>query len=428
MRLATAANPARAQLNGGGVVDQDPDHLALTETSDVPTVPANAPVTLLVHASSDALTDSQPEVDVFDGPVSDGKLIAIRHLAGISPNGGGTVSFSWTPTTPGVHELHEVLLGRSVTGQDDEQIMRVNVAQPLEPYTVKAAASASSVPVGAAFSVTGTISPVPDIAYERTVQLQEKVGQDWKVIDTQQTSSNGRFDFGLTGTTKGSHTYRVWKIATSGRTAAVSAPVTVTVGGFAVTVKASPTSVDLGTSVTFTGTALPAQTAAADRTLDLQVKSGSTWKVVATGRTTTTGAYTLTTKPTEEGTFNYRVTKRPTDDLPAASSPTVSVKVTRQFTVTAKAKPTRLELGERATISGKVTPTVSRPIDRTVQLQLRSGSAWRNVTRATSTATGLYSFSVKPKKLGTYRYRVAKLGAAGKRTAYSPIVSVTVKR
>ena len=329
VRLATAANPARAQLNGGGVVDDQADHLSLTENlrrADDPRRTRRSPC--WCTPARTCSPTANPRWTIFDGPVSGGKLIAVRHLAGISPNGGGTVSFSWTPTTPGVHELHEVLLGRSVTGQDDEQIMRVNVAQPLEPYTVKAAASASSVPVGGAFSVTGTISPVPDTAYERTVQLQEKVGQDWKVIDTQQTSSNGRFNFGLTGTTKGSHTYRVWKIATSGRTAAVSAPVTVTVGGFAVTVKASPTSVDLGTSVTFTGTALPAQTAAADRTLDLQVKSGSTWKVVATGRTTTTGAYTLTTKPTKEGTFNYRVTKRPTDDLPAASSPTVTVKVT----------------------------------------------------------------------------------------------------
>ena len=67
-----------------------------------------------------------------------GHIIGVTQMNGISPANGGTVTFNWTPTHPGLHQLHEVLLGTSNTGEDDEQIMRVTVAAPLSPYHVHA--------------------------------------------------------------------------------------------------------------------------------------------------------------------------------------------------------------------------------------------------------------------------------------------------
>jgi hypothetical protein len=37
------------------------------------------------------------------------------------------VQFTWRPTTPGIHELHQVILGTRTAGEDDEQILRINV-------------------------------------------------------------------------------------------------------------------------------------------------------------------------------------------------------------------------------------------------------------------------------------------------------------
>ena len=176
------------------------------------------------------------------------------------------------------------------------------------------------------------------------------------------------------------------------------------------------------------GTRVPAQAAAKDRFVDLQVKSGSTWKTVASGQTTASGTFRLTTKPAKEGTHSYRVTKRATAGLPAASSPPVPVRVVAQFAVTATVSPPAITLGQRATISGKVTPPPARPGDRRVELQVRSGSSWRRVATGETRASGGYAFSVKPMSTGVHTYRVVKPATPGKRAAVSPPVTVKVKR
>lgn len=86
--------------------------------------------------------------------------------------------------------------------------MRVNVAAPLDQYTVDAKASATAVPVGTPYSIIGTVNPVPEAGFARTVHLQQKVDGTWKTIESQQTSSRGRFDFDVTGDKAGVHSYR----------------------------------------------------------------------------------------------------------------------------------------------------------------------------------------------------------------------------
>jgi hypothetical protein len=99
---------------------------------------------------------------------------------------------------------------------------------------------------------------------------------------------------------------------------------------FAVSVKASSTAVKARRPVTFTGKVTPPQTARADRIVDLQVKSGSRWKAVTTGRTTATGSYRLRTAPLGTGMQRYRLVKRATKTIPAASSRTVAIKVSKR--------------------------------------------------------------------------------------------------
>lgn len=331
-RHATAKDPARAKLAGGGLIDTNLDHLRLTEKSEIPTVPAGQRVTGLVRASAAVHTGDQPLVVVYDGPVADGKIIAVTRMNGIDDETGGTATFSWKPDRPGVHELHQVLLGTRATGQDDVQIMRVRVAEPKDGYSVSAAASAPAVKPGAAYAVTGRIQPVPSRAWERTVELQRKIGSRWEAVETQQTSGSGRFDFDLKAEEKvATEQYRVRKLPTAGRQEALSPVVTVKV----------------------------------------------------------------------------QTTVIPT------------------YTVTAKAKPTKIKVRQRSTISGVLAPVPAAAGDRAVQLQLKRGSSWRKVASTTAKASGIYSFRVKPTKKGTYAYRVVKPATDGARTAYSSTVKVT---
>jgi hypothetical protein len=133
-------------LDGAGLVTGDPAHLDLGEDDPVPTVTVGHRHTGLVRLAADAHTAAGALVAVYDGDPAQGKLLALIQVPGTDAVDGGYAQFTWTPDRPGVHELHQVLLGTSDTGADDEQVVRVNVtaagdtapdpATPQPPATV----------------------------------------------------------------------------------------------------------------------------------------------------------------------------------------------------------------------------------------------------------------------------------------------------
>jgi hypothetical protein len=131
-------------------------------------------------------------------------------------------------------------------------------------------------------------------------------------------------------------------------------------------------------------------------------------------------------QPTQ-GTFVYRVKKLAAAGRSVAYSPSITVVVGQPFTVTAKAKAKTIKVGKKITISGRVAPRVSARKDRTVQLQVASGTTWKKVASTKTSASGRYSLTIKAKRKGTYEYRVVKTSAGGRPAASSPTVAITVK-
>jgi hypothetical protein len=121
----------------------DPADLHLGAESDLPEVTVGQSVTGLVHAAADADSNEHQTVLVYDGDPSQGDLVAATSMRGVSAESGGHATYTWTPTTPGVHELHQVILGTAKAGDKDEQIVRVTVlpapddggSTPSEPGT-----------------------------------------------------------------------------------------------------------------------------------------------------------------------------------------------------------------------------------------------------------------------------------------------------
>ncbi len=427
----TVAKPANVSLDGGGLLDGVKSHEKLTTQSSVPVVPLNANLRGLVYAKADKhSTDLQP-VLVYDGEPGKGKLIYSGRMPGVSATSGSAMDFSWTPTEPGLHELHTVILGSATAGEDDEQIMRVWVdSKPrTQPFVVSATVDRGTVEAGGSVSIAGRVTPTVARADDRDVVLQVKKGDAWATVLEKNTASDGSYAFTVPEPTSGTFVYRVKKNGVDGHPTAYSPELTITVvKGFVVTAKASPAAVDLGQTAKITGSALPVQSAAADRKVQLQKRTGATWTRVADAVTSATGAYAFTVRPTTQGTVSYRVVKIATKQLKIAYSPIVSVKATEQFVVTAKAKPTTVKLGKKSTITGTVTPKLASVNDRGVQLQVKEGSSWKKVANGRTQASGAYSFSVKPSKKGTISYRVMKASAEGKRTAYSTTVKVKVTK
>ena len=429
--VGSPANPAKVTLDGAGLLDGVDSHVKLGTKSPVPIVPLNANLTGLVYAKADLHSRDHQPVIVYDGKPSDNKIIYSGRLGGVSADSGGAMPFTWKPIEPGLHELHTVLLGSKSAGQDDEQILRVWVdSKPLlRQFTVSAAVDKSSVEVGGSVIISGQVTPTLSDADDRDVVLQVQKGDSWVSVGEKNTAADGAYSFTVPQPSAGSYVYRVKKNSAGGRSAAYSPELTVTVlKGFVVTARANPAAVDLGKSTTINGSVAPTQSSAANRKVQLQIRSGTSWVKAADGVTSASGAYAFTVKPRAEGSYAYRVLKLATSQLKAAASPTVTVKVTQQFTLTAKAKPTKLKVGKKTTISGIVTPRLASAKDRGVQLQVKKGSAWKKVSTKTTTRTGSYSFSVKMKKKGTFSYRVVKSAAAGKRAAASPTIKITVTK
>ena len=89
---------------------------------------AGEPLVGLVHASASSHSRAGQPVLVFDGDPAKGRAVATTTMNGVSGASGSTATFSWTPTSPGRHVLHQVLEGRTAEEKPLEQTLTVDVA------------------------------------------------------------------------------------------------------------------------------------------------------------------------------------------------------------------------------------------------------------------------------------------------------------
>jgi hypothetical protein len=99
----------------------------------------------------------------------------------------------------------------------------------------------------------------------------------------------------------------------------------------------------------------------------------------------------------------------------AATRPVVRIKINH----------TSIRVGSSATISGSVSPNLH---GRTVYLQKRTSSGWRDVAHKRLSAKSRYAFTVTAKRTGTTTYRVVKPKVrGGGARAVSSSVSLRVR-
>lgn len=232
-------------------------------------------------------------------------------------------------------ETGAVWASTSQAGVPGFLILRYGDAADTSAYALTASGP-STVKQGDLATITGTIDPVSSVATERTVALEVKTGTTWTPVTTTEAAADGTYRFDAQLSTAGTSTYRVTKEASGELTAGVSNTVAITaLEPFQLTAKA-PTQVSVGSKLVITGKVTPAPNpAAADEGgIELQAKSGSTWKTVITDRTAEDGTYRFVIVPGRAGTTTYRVFKPAAGVLDAASSPTVKVKVKAKSTGT----------------------------------------------------------------------------------------------
>jgi hypothetical protein len=140
-------------------------------------------------------------------------------------------------------------------------------------------------------------------------------------------------------------------------------------------------------------------------TLYAKAINASKWSVVATVKSSATGAVSAVHKPTV--TTRYMWAYNGTTDLLGSGSPTVTVAV--HPALSSYLSPAAIKLGASSVFYGYLNPAHA---GTKTYLQRKSGTKWVAVTTAKLSANGKYTFAIKPTARGTYTYRVVWLADA----------------
>lgn len=198
------------------------------------------------------------------------------------------------------------------------------------------------------------------------------------------------------------YTFRAWVKDRSGK---YSPGVAATLAGVNVAVGSSTTALTYGGSVTVTGRLTRADNGAAIAATPVQLyarrKGSTTWSLIATPTTTSTGYLSYVHKPA--WSLDYMWMYRGSSTFVGTTSAYRLVGV--RTAVSANLSKTSFALGGSVALSGSVAPSHA---GQTVYLQRYVSGAWKSVASKTLSSTSTYSFTIKPSTRGSYYYRVYK--------------------
>ncbi|MEU8259299.1 S8 family serine peptidase [Micromonospora sp. NPDC048999] len=187
--------------------------------------------------------------------------------------------------------------------------------------------------------------------------------------------------------------------------------------GTGATITSNATALTYGGAVTVTGKLTRKDTGAglAGQSVQLYGKyqGSSSYTLIATVTSGTSGALTYTHKPAKGVSYEWRYGGSPTYLGGVSSLRTVTVATL----VTGKLSKTKFRLGGTVTLSGSVSPTHA---GQTVYLQRLVNGSWKNITSKKLSSSSTYSFAIKPTSKGTFKYRVYKPADTDHAAGYSP--------
>jgi hypothetical protein len=220
----------------------------------------------------------------------------------------------------------------------------------------------------------------------------------------------------------GNYAFRIWVQDRAGQ---ISPYAEATLAGTRISIARSTSELTYGGSVTVTGKITRADTGAnvagAGVQLYARQKGSTTWRLLRTVTSTSTGVLSYVYKPGAGNDFQWRYSSGNTTLMGSGSS-TVFTAV--RTAVTAGLNVTTVRLGGTVAVSGSVSP---RHAGQLVYLQRYIGAGkWANVSSAKLSSTSVYSFHPKPTTRATWTYRVVKPADTDHAIGVSPSRSVKV--
>nr|WP_275402665.1 S8 family serine peptidase [Streptomyces sp. SID13031] len=263
-----------------------------------------------------------------------------------------------------------------------------------------------------AANVAWTIPAIPDLDQ---VIIRKNVGGKAPALNTGTLVYSGTGSSvkvtGLAAAT--TYTFAGWVKDKGGKVSPISAEA---VSGVKSGIATTATAINYGGTITLKGSVLRIDNKAfADLPVQLygRAKNVSALKLIATLKTSSTGAVSYALKPSTSSVYtmvfvgNADLMGTRTADLNVAVAPTISSVLS----------PTAIKLGKTTRLSGYVAPAHSGKL---VYLQFYSAKTWKNIASVKLSATGAYAFGIKPAARGSFAYRVLFTADADHAQALSP--------
>jgi hypothetical protein len=189
--------------------------------------------------------------------------------------------------------------------------------------SLTASASPTAVTYGGTLTVSGALASGGAAVAGQPVTLQGmRAGtSSWATVATTTSGTDGSLQW--SGAPQWSGSFRWHYAGSSAYGAATSAPISLTVYA-RLTAGASPTTVTAGNPITISGVLSPAHPGSA---VVVQALLAKRWRTIGQPAVSSTGHYSMTTRPVVPGTQKYRVSWAGDADHGAASSPLVTVTV-----------------------------------------------------------------------------------------------------
>lgn len=220
----------------------------------------------------------------------------------------------------------------------------------------------------------------------------------------------------------GNYIFRAWVKDRAGK---VSPLAETSLDGTRATIARSVSELTYGGAVTLAGKVTLSKTGAAlpgaAMKLYARQKGSSTWRLLRTATSSSTGTFSYGYKPSFGNDFQWRW-ESGSATLVGTGSPITSVGL--RPAVTAGLNHTTAPLGTTIAISGSVNPKHPGGL---VYLQRYIGNnSWTNVTSTKLSSTSIYSFHVKPTARGSYSYRVVRPADTDELAGISPTRTVRI--
>ena len=216
------------------------------------------------------------------------------------------------------------------------------------------------------------------------------------------------------------YAFSVWVRDRSGK---YSTAATGKLRGTALTISSSATAITYRSTVTVTGRLTRPDTGEALPGVPVELygrqKGTSTWTLLATVNTSSTGNLSYVHKPL--WSLDYQWMYRGNTSFFGVGSTLRAVGVRTYASATFSSG--SIPLGQTVTLSGSVSPS---HVGQTVYLQRSVNGVWSTVTSTALSSTSQYSFSIKPGTRGTYAYRVYKPADTDHLAGYSAMKYLTV--